>query len=351
MNFKTTLKTSTLACAIAATSGAWAFPIDLDGAGVAAGTKNVATIDPAPGNAIVTCTGAAMDLSTGAIYSTAGCSSVPDIEVGDIVQNFGHSTVSALLNSAGENVSPAFGGNHEWSIIFGFTEVVVEVDAAGPFGDPANASFVTLPGGINFFEIYYSPKNASNLAGTGFTDGTKILGGSVLGYDGLDGTGFSAFTVSSTSTLPLDTFGTDQYTSIDSITGTGSTKLKVDVAFQDFAFFKAPLTELTLTFDSTLNNPFSTVNPSSCFYVAAGAAAPTFLGAGNGYGPCDGGLGAGTGTATGSVGAVNGVSGPNQMFQIDASIPVPGVPEPGMLGLIGLGFATAGLVSRRRRSA
>jgi hypothetical protein len=297
------------------------------------GTVNADVIDFAPGNAIVTCI-ACVD-ATG-----APTGSIPGADVGSIVQNFGHSTTTGLLKG-GVNVSPTgFGADFEWTVKFAFAEAII-ANFGTPGGIFATGSAV-VAGGANFFEIYYDgATDASNLAGTGFDDGTLILAGTILPFDSTTGTGVTTFLGSGIDDR-LDNFGTDQYTGIDSVVGTGGGNLQVQVTFRNSSFFLDDIVALEIPVDTLLGLAYDQTDPSSCFTPTAGlSAGATFLGAGNGYGGC----GAG---ATGSVGATNGIDGPNGMFQTDASAAIQSVPEPTSIALLGLGFLAMGASSRRR---
>lgn len=328
---------STIAAAVTASmfaaSSAYAVRINADGPG-GVGTVQANTIDFAPGNALVTCVACVDDQGR-------PVNDIPSSGQGSIVQNFGHMTTSSLLQN-GVNASPTgFGSDFEWTVKFAFLEVTaLDVGLPGGVFSTVNA---IIEGGTNFFEIYYDgTPDASNLAGTGFSDGTLILSGTILPFDGSVGsTTFTGLGVGPR----FDNFGTtDSYTSIDTVVGNGGGSLQVQVNFRNPQFFLDDITELLVPVDTLLGLAFNQVDPSSCFTPTAGVnTAASLLGAGNGYGGC--------GVApTGSVGTVNGVNGLNAMFQTDASAAVQAVPEPTSMALLGLGFVAMGASARRRRA-
>src|SRR5207247_1640557 len=138
--------------------------------------------------------------------------------------------LGSLLNDVGVDVTPASlgpAGTDEVTFVARFREKVTAVTAT-------SASFAAASGGTNFVEIWFGPKNADDLAGTGFNDGTKIMSGTVV-------SDVSNFGVD-TSVPPdqLDQFGTDNYPTIQTLTGNGSTILNGAVSVTDTTFF--PLT-------------------------------------------------------------------------------------------------------------
>lgn len=338
-----------------AMGGASAALIDPDGPG------GVGAFNNAPVNA------ASLDFPAGNIIATclANCTSATDLAQGDILQIYGHNTVSGILNSDGQNLAPFLGTppgseSYEWTLSFGFAELVTSVT-------PTDLDGVVLgPGtGTNFFELYFDPaSNASNLQGTGFQDGTLILSGTIRGFEGAGPFGLTDFSVNGTTANDpvtgatngqLDDFGTDNYanvfgagTTIESITGSGGASVKADVLFQNTDFFISDLSTLFLSLRTDQFLPYTFTNPSSCFYDAPSQGTPGLTGAGlnsAGGGGCGDGKGA---TAGGTIGAFNGATGPNVMFETDGRATF-AVSEPATLALLGMSFVAMGAAGNRRK--
>ncbi len=271
---------------------------DTNGA-LAGGQIPITAFDPVPGNAI----------ALGANATSA---------VGDVFglryqANLGVTT----LNGAPNYLNGSNG--IFYTFVAGFNEVVIG-NSGGP--NPF-LQFGFSPTGENFFRMYANAALASDLTGLGFTTGTPILTGHVLGA------GFtSSFNVLATAPVPLDQSGGNNYPGVNTVTGSGASSILVQIDSFDSNFFPDLITGASFLVTNTSQvDPYSQTDPSNAF---------SSNGIANGDQP-----------GVPSVGAVNGF-GPNTMFQADANIAI-NVPEPMSLLLLGAGFLGLAGLGRMRR--
>ena len=327
------LRQITLALAIAgmasAAHSASLVKIDPDGPGPAPAMNNVFSLDWAPGNTLA--------------VPVHPLTRAADVTVGSVLQTYSH----ARLRGFGDNFNvtipaPGLDSAYEWTFVAAFQEQF-------GFFSTSTPHFRVVPGGTNFFEIWVSPPNSSDLTGRGFSDGVRILAGTVLPFSG--GVGMSTFMpiIPAAPHIPnLDAFGTNNYPGVRSIRGSGGGSFVLSVTFSHPQYFLTPPTIVSANFDTMLNLPFNQANPSSCFWNGGGYI--------SGVGPIAGGHP--DQCPINTVGPINGMptssggTGPNNILFQDSSMSfvTMAVPEPATLALVGLGLVGLGF-SLRRRSA
>lgn len=263
-----------------------------------------------------------LDWSVGNAVAIGGNQAVANFLAGSGPTTFEvryQAVLAGYIDTNGTTIAPSGinqPGGFEITVVAKFFEQVVSVSTAGSIATASFAAAADQTGG--FFEIWYdAAPNASNLAGTGFQDGLRILSGAVASASG-------NFTVTSTNgSVLLDQFGPDNYNGQQTVPGIGASQVRfnVDQGSVDPNFFLSPI--LSVAFNTTNKLAFQETNPSALFF---------------GYAP--------------SIGSINGAlpippGGRDIIFQADGNNSF-AVPEPSSLALAGLGLVGM-LASRRLR--
>jgi PEP-CTERM motif-containing protein len=303
-------------------------------AGLAYGAVPV-TIDPDAGGAATPISVGNLDWAAGnAIAVGAGA----DPAIGTTFQTYAQARLAQFNDSANNPYTvTGFGaGGFEWTYVTSFTEVVTKNDTTGGLGFALNPSGGGLSA-TNFFQIYVSAANSSDLAGTGFNDGTLILTGHIVNTGVIVGDSLFQVSIGAGGVIIGDLDASpngNDYPNIDSVQGSGSSKITVAVDSFNSSYFQGLTVGSLLQLDFTTNQTlaYNQTDPSACFADAGFAG-----GAGNG------------GTCANTIGAVNGISTNNIMFQTDAisNFSVTTVPEPGVLALLGISLLGLGVIRKR----
>jgi hypothetical protein len=290
--------------------------------GVMAGHISAASItfDPdgaAPANPPQTING--LDWAVGNTLATG----INPLTVGATFQQYYQATLAGVINPQGFTVAPTgLNSNFEITAVMSATQLVTSVSTLGG-STSVTYQLAPVQSANSFFEIWYDPgRDANNLTGTGFNNGTRIYVG------GPNPAKVSLGNYAASTAIELfDQFGADNYGGKQSVVGTGGLTDDNTVAARDASFFITDIA--SMAFNTSKVTPFKEVDPSQLFAGVAGGAPPAIV-------PI--------------IGNPVGFSSdaPDIQFQSDANVTFTPVPEPGGM-LLATGWALTAAAMRRRR--
>lgn len=276
-----------IGCAAWTIAGAETVLFDPDGTGPDQPVQ-VQMWDFAPGNVLA---------KDGVTAASAG--------VGSPFQALGHSQLIGLFNNGNAITTTRLNVDYEITQVVRYGETVESNNDlnSNSFPEYATFRFNSDPTVDNFFELWWSAKDADALAGTGYNNGTLILRGKVVNSYS------SFFIVESTVPVLGGTPGDfdsspdgNQYPGIKTVSGAGNTDpLTIQITYFNPDFFPNLQAGNLISFLVKVQNfsqglPFISTNPSGLFTGAPNGAAPNI---------------------TPLIGALNGISGPDVQFQTD----------------------------------
>lgn len=285
-----TIAGCTIALAIAGVAKGETILFDPDGPGTDPAVQ-VDSFDFDPGNV----------LSVGAVPAAV-------FGVGGTFSSLSHARLVSLFYSNNPVTGLGLNTTYELTYVLRYGEAVTSQTDLNSNGLKELATFAHDPTAPTFFELWYSPVNSAYLAGTGFNDGIRVLRGRVVRSFGNFILLESTHPQIGGTPVPLDQSPNgNNYPSVTTVVGSGSAQpLTIEVTTWDTRWFPNIQPAQTLAFNIEVGNasiglPFISVDPSPVFTGSEGGGAPSV----NAF-----------------VGPVNGVSGPDILFQTDTNASV-----------------------------
>lgn len=258
-----------------------------------------------------------LDQAPGNVNSLNGAGGGGVILPGVVITDLYQSNLSAIQTSGTSNLFANGTGGNFFTFVANFSETVTGAAILGT--DAIN--IVSVNGG-GTIKMCAQLALGDNLMGTGFgCAGSGILTARVDG-------GSSSITAHLARALEnLDQAGSNNWPGVSTLVTDGSASLRATITFIDANYFPDLKVGSKVALNSSFITPYNQVDPSRRF--STGLVTDD--------------------TAT-NIGAVNGVFGPNFIFQADANNSFE-APEPGGLAIGGIALAGLALLRSRRKQS